>query len=275
MQPSAILKQKKFNTPRDYYNQLLSFAEVNEKGLIKVESYHLTRMIEKCTTAEDIDVVFEAYYNLIGHRTKFQQTEVDLLVRKSVECKNIKHLSDLLKYNRILMYYPHPQVLEEVIQHIQDENLAEELVQLGTVILDNETLKLSEKALETLMNAAGAANNNELVLKCHQHASKSGVQLKGGENQRALIQSAYESKKAQDFKNSSELDKQLARDIDVKTLDVEEIVKLAGIQLPDVKGAVDVISHFLEIPPKKNPTFILDSSSEVTKEFITKLLEGT
>ena len=41
----------------------------------------------RCKNEMDMNVAIPAYYNFVGHQVSFRNSDVDLLLRKSIECK--------------------------------------------------------------------------------------------------------------------------------------------------------------------------------------------
>jgi hypothetical protein len=69
----ATLKEKKdlsnYENLEDYYKEVLRFSRVSKEGYLESLSYeNFTDMMKLTTKKEDLQLLFEAFYNFKGHR---------------------------------------------------------------------------------------------------------------------------------------------------------------------------------------------------------------
>ena len=55
-----------------YYNQIFEQQSVDEDGYIEFDQQYLPKMIALIKEKADVDLILEAFYNMIGHKTYFQ-----------------------------------------------------------------------------------------------------------------------------------------------------------------------------------------------------------
>ena len=57
---------------------------INDKGRGKFTQHHLLNLIKLVKTAEEESLLFEEYYNYLGHFTLFDNKVVDKMLQKSM-----------------------------------------------------------------------------------------------------------------------------------------------------------------------------------------------
>jgi len=67
----------KFHTVQEYYDNLLRFSKVDERGFTKFTPDVLPKITVLINTKEDVQQALKAYYNFLGHHTIFPQRFVD------------------------------------------------------------------------------------------------------------------------------------------------------------------------------------------------------
>jgi hypothetical protein len=72
------------NRASNFYRNSIRRININEKGRGKFTEHHLLRLIKLTERVEQEPLLFEAYYNYIGHFTMISSTTVDKMLLKSM-----------------------------------------------------------------------------------------------------------------------------------------------------------------------------------------------
>ena len=67
-------------------------------------------MVERVSSAADVEVMKDAYYNYVGHRNLLPQKMIDQLMHKALEVGQPELMFDFHKFHQELLYHPHPSV---------------------------------------------------------------------------------------------------------------------------------------------------------------------
>lgn len=99
-------------------------------------------MVRIANSEEDIKSVREAYYNFIGHKLKFSNTQVDKYLEKAIQLKSASHINEILMNHNYLMYYPQTHVLHKLAEHYIQENDVEGMKEITNIFANTHFLKL-------------------------------------------------------------------------------------------------------------------------------------
>ena len=92
--------------------------KVDEDGYLQVESKHLTQLIDLIQSQSDVHIVIKAFYNMKGHKTDFQCSDLDELILRAIEVKSTLDIFDLYNYHNFLGYYPAPYVVNKTLENL-------------------------------------------------------------------------------------------------------------------------------------------------------------
>jgi hypothetical protein len=58
----------------------------------------------------------------MGHHRPLTGNQIDELVKKSIQLNAVSKLIPLFKNHRAVQYYPHPSLIEEIVQSYESQN---------------------------------------------------------------------------------------------------------------------------------------------------------
>lgn len=121
-------------------------------------------MVRIASTEEDIKSIRDAFYNFIGHKQKFTNSQVDRYLEKAAELKAASHINEILINHNYLMYYPNSSTLHKIAEHYIQENNAEGLNELTRIYANTHFLKLEASTLDIVSNYAIEQKNLGIIL---------------------------------------------------------------------------------------------------------------
>ena len=101
-----------------YYNKMLEDPVLNEDGFIEFDPRHLNNMVSLIKDKADINFILKAFYNMKGHKTDFQCSDLDELILRAIEVKSTLDIFDLYNYHNFLGYYPAPYVVNKTLENL-------------------------------------------------------------------------------------------------------------------------------------------------------------
>lgn len=101
-----------------FYRNSIRKINVGDNGKGKFTEHHLIRLIKLTEQASDVPLLFEAYYNYLGHFTLMKNSTVDKMLHKamSIEAVDLEKVLDVYGNHNHLGYFPSYQVTAEIIR---------------------------------------------------------------------------------------------------------------------------------------------------------------
>lgn len=95
-----------------FYRNSIRRININDKGRGKFTEHHLLRLIKLTERAEQEPLLFEAYYNYLGHFTLISSTTVDKMLLKalSFDTCSLPKIIEVFENHNHLGYFPHFKV---------------------------------------------------------------------------------------------------------------------------------------------------------------------
>ena len=94
---------------------------LNEMGYLDLPKANFESMVKKAATAEDIDVLTEAYANFLGHRNLIPQRVLDKFMMKALEVDAGEKTNEFMKCHAELLYHPHPNVIQAYTDYFSNK----------------------------------------------------------------------------------------------------------------------------------------------------------
>lgn len=142
----------KYTNAKEYYDYLLRFTPQDEKGYIKFHPGQFTKMVRIANSEEDIKSIREAYYNFLGHKQRFTNTQIDKYLEKAIELKAASQINEILINHNYLMYFPQSSILHKLAVHYIEENNVEGLNEVTRIYANTHFLKVEASTLEAVSN---------------------------------------------------------------------------------------------------------------------------
>ena len=92
----------------------------------------------------------DAYYNMIGNKTKLSQKIKDRLVLKGLEIDSARSVFDLIAYHEMLNYFPHYDTTLAVLEKTIEEETGGELFDFIKILGERDLIKLDGRIMERI-----------------------------------------------------------------------------------------------------------------------------
>lgn len=91
---------------------------MNDKGRGKFTEHHLLRLIKLTEKVEQEPLLFEAYYNYLGHFTMISSTTVDKMLLKALSFQgcSLPKIIEIFQNHNHLGYFPHYSITKKTLQ---------------------------------------------------------------------------------------------------------------------------------------------------------------
>jgi len=101
----------------NFYRNSVRRININDKGRGKFTEHHLVRLIKLTEHLDQTQLLFEAYYNYLGHFTVISNSTVDKMLLKVLTFPNFPLSSVLEVYqnHNYLAYYPGYAVTKQLL----------------------------------------------------------------------------------------------------------------------------------------------------------------
>jgi len=148
LRPEIFNQLKRIIDPVRYYERVLKETPLNKEGFINLQPDYFHIMMRKCTEPEHIDATVTAFYNFLGHQARFHNYEVDAFLRKAIECRNPQATHEILANHNYLMYYPHPDVIGDIMKYYKENKLLNPAKQLFRITNIHKLIKTNASFYE-------------------------------------------------------------------------------------------------------------------------------
>lgn len=93
---------------------------INDKGRGKFTEHHLLRLIKLTENVTQAPLLFEAYYNYLGHYTVISSTTVDKMLDKVLAFPEtpLPSVLELLNNHNYLAYFPANRITHNVLKAV-------------------------------------------------------------------------------------------------------------------------------------------------------------
>lgn len=150
----------KYTKSKEYYEYLLRFTPPNERGYLKFNSQDLNELVRLARDEEDIKSVRTAYYNFLGHKVTFSNSQIDKFLEKAISLSCVPLTHEILHNHNYLMYYPHTSTLNNIAAHYLTTSNVDGMTEFAKIFTNAHFLKIDATTLESAATLGLSAQNN-------------------------------------------------------------------------------------------------------------------
>ena len=146
-----------------FYRNSIRKINVNDKGRGKFTQHHLLKLVKLTEKVEQEPLLYEAYYNYLGHFTVIDSTSVDKMLEKAMSFPtcSLDKIVELYGNHNYLSYYPHYRITHKLISIAQ--NNQEIYQQLLKVLIQSPLVKFNADILNQFIESLKSAATSQTV----------------------------------------------------------------------------------------------------------------
>lgn len=136
--------EKKLDKSANFYRNSIRRINVDKEGRGKFTEYHLARLTKLTERSSQVPLLFEAYYNYLGHFTVISSKVVDGMLQKVMRFSD-PHLDSVLEVfsnHYYLAYFPHYQITQRLIKLAEKDE--ETFKKLLVIFLNSPLIKFNK-----------------------------------------------------------------------------------------------------------------------------------
>lgn len=109
---SSAGDEQELDRAANFYRNSIRRININDKGRGKFTQHHLLRLTKLTEKPEQVPLLFEAYYNYLGHFTVISNTTVDRMLQKAMSFEDapLQSVLEIFSTHNYLTYFPHYRV---------------------------------------------------------------------------------------------------------------------------------------------------------------------
>ncbi|KAM3134297.1 hypothetical protein pb186bvf_013582 [Paramecium bursaria] len=169
-QYKLIRKIEDYSNLQNYYGSLLSVADMNKQGRLKIKDHQIHKYI-KMTDESNIKFAIEGFTNLYGHTINIKSSWVDDFMIKCIQYKEHDYVLKFYEYHNTLRYFPHFDVTENLIKSLDNT----QILKLIQTLKKRDLIKVSEQNIDQLL----LNDDPQVLYQVFRLSIKRNIKLKG------------------------------------------------------------------------------------------------